>query len=429
MRKLTLLKLVFCIGLAAAPASAHVAGSQDPASWNSEVWLPVLLATTCWWYALGRWRMPARVAASPRVGRTQIAAFAAGMLSLVIALESPIDTIAEDLFSVHMVQHLLLMLVAAPLFVWSRPLVAFLWAMERGTRKALGRLWAGRGVGRVFAFLTSPISVWISFCGLFAFWHLPGPYAWALTHEFVHVLEHLCFFMSAFAFWSIVIEPSGRRRLDCGATLLFVATAAVLSSLPGALMILTSRPFYAVHAAGAARWGLTPIEDQQLAGLIMWIPAGFVYIAAILVLFGLWMRAAERRSTARLRRIAATGLVPMVLLIVLSGCGEGNGGKSADNPSGAGFGDPQKGAEQIAQTGCGACHTIPGITGADALVGPPLDRMSQRIYLAGLLRNTPDNMVMWLMDPQRIVPGNAMPNMHLKQEQARDIAAYLYTLR
>src|SRR5256885_12803742 len=71
-------------------------------------------------------------------------------------------------------------------------------------------------------------------------------------------------------------------------------------------MVLTERPFYPIHAAGAARWGLSPIEDQQLAGLIMWIPAGFAYVTAILVLFVQWLRADERRSQARLRRAAAT---------------------------------------------------------------------------------------------------------------------------
>ena len=93
------------------------------------------------------------------------------------------------------------------------------------------------------------------------------------------------------------------------------------------------------------------------------------------------------------------------------------------------MGNPSRGAALIQYYGCGACHTIPGISGADALVGPPLDKMGRRVYLAGLLRNTPDNMVTWLRYPQRIVPGNAMPDMHLTEEQARDIAAYLYTLK
>ena len=93
------------------------------------------------------------------------------------------------------------------------------------------------------------------------------------------------------------------------------------------------------------------------------------------------------------------------------------------------IGDVDAGAQLIRANGCGACHTIPGIESADGLVGPPLDKMGARIFIAGLMRNTPDNMVAWLRDPQRVVPGNAMPDMGLTQEQARNVTAYLYTLR
>ena len=118
-----------------------------------------------------------------------------------------------------------------------------------------------------------------------------------------------------------------------------------------------------------------------------------------------------------------SALLAAALLLLLPGCD----GKPAASARAFG-GDPARGAAEIVAVGCGACHRIPGITGANALVGPPLDRMAQRVYVAGLLRNTPDNMITWLLDPQKIVPGNAMPNMHLKDQQARDIAAYLYTL-
>jgi mono/diheme cytochrome c family protein len=204
----------------------------------------------------------------------------------------------------------------------------------------------------------------------------------------------------------------------------------VLSGLPGALMVLTGRPFYGIHAAGAARWGLRPIEDQHLAGLIMWIPAGFAYLAAILGLFLQWLRAAERRSEQRLRRAAAAAatLAVMLLMLPVGAAKAEEPGANAASPTSFG-GDPGRGAKRIVEIGCGACHTIPGIRGADALVGPPLDKMGRRVYLAGLLRNTPDNMIMWLRYPQRIVPGNAMPDMQLSEEQARDIAAYLYTLK
>lgn len=88
----------------------------------------------------------------------------------------------------------------------------------------------------------------------------------------------------------------------------------------------------------------------------------------------------------------------------------------------------ETGAELIEASGCGACHVIPGIAAARGHVGPPLNRIGRRVYIAGLLPNTPDNMVRWLRDPQAIVPGNAMPNLGLTEEQARDITEYLFTL-
>ena len=91
-------------------------------------------------------------------------------------------------------------------------------------------------------------------------------------------------------------------------------------------------------------------------------------------------------------------------------------------------GNPQHGAALIKQYGCGSCHAIPGVNGAGGEVGPPLGGIADRIYVAGMLRNTPNNMARWLMHPQQIVPGNVMPDMGLTAKQARDITAYLYTL-
>jgi cytochrome c2 len=130
-----------------------------------------------------------------------------------------------------------------------------------------------------------------------------------------------------------------------------------------------------------------------------------------------------------MRRLMLVAAVLWLLLLALPGC-DGKGEEPNAAAADTSFaGDPRRGAKQIAEIGCGACHTIPGISGADALVGPPLEKMGRRIYLAGLLRNTPDNLIDWLRNPQRIVPGNVMPDMHLTEEQARDIAAYLYTLK
>jgi cytochrome c2 len=92
-------------------------------------------------------------------------------------------------------------------------------------------------------------------------------------------------------------------------------------------------------------------------------------------------------------------------------------------------GDAERGQRSIAGYGCGSCHTIPGVRGAHGLVGPPLTGMASRSYIAGQLANTPENMVRWLMDPPAVEPGTAMPSVVRNEQAARDIAAYLYTLR
>lgn len=417
------LVILFVSATFADPALAH--SIEGPFghdfAWSFEPWVVISLSVVSLLYGIGIYRLYHEVGSERVLDRWRIAAFALGMLTLFIALCSPIDAVGAELFSVHMVQHLLLMLAAPPLLVWSRPAIAFVWAFSQNWRKRIGRFWTGAGLGGVFAFLMQPLMVWVLFVGSFAFWHLPRAYSWALHNEFIHAIEHFSFFLTALAFWTIVIEPSGRRRLNYGASLLYVTITAIVSGLPGALMILSPRPLYTDHAAGVAAWGLTLIEDQQLAGLIMWIPAGAIYIGAAIWLFVRMLQDSERTGFA-VRRSAVLSLL-IVLGPLLAGFGERAQAAEAN------FGDPDRGATLMGKFGCGACHTIPGIEGADGLVGPPLNHMGKRVYVAGVLRNTPDNMTAWLRDPQKIVPNNAMPDVGLDEQQARDVAAYLSTLQ
>jgi cytochrome c2 len=155
----------------------------------------------------------------------------------------------------------------------------------------------------------------------------------------------------------------------------------------------------------------------------MWVPAGLLYVVAIAWLFAKWLQDAEQEELKRVARLSA-GLSAIVLLpLVLGACN----GEAGAQPSS--FGDAGRGAALISYYGCGSCHSIPGVSGATALVGPPLDHMGKRIYIAGMLRNTPENMAYWIMHPQKVVPGNAMPDMGIGAKQARDITAYLYALR
>jgi mono/diheme cytochrome c family protein len=124
--------------------------------------------------------------------------------------------------------------------------------------------------------------------------------------------------------------------------------------------------------------------------------------------------------------LAAPRIVLALPILAAAGCG---GGDTWRNPAAEAFGDPAAGAAIIRQAGCGGCHTIPGIRGAKGTVGPPLDFFSRRMYIAGRITNTPENLTTWILDPPSIDPQTAMPNLQLEEAQARAVAAYLYTLK
>jgi putative membrane protein len=243
-----------------------------------------------------------RVTRSRVFGPTRSAAFAAGIVTLFFALISPFDALDDQLFSAHMVQHLALMLVAPPLLILGRPGIVWLWVLPLSMRRAVTRLWFRSGLHAAAHILMSPLLVWILCSAALWFWHLPGPYGWALASEPVHAFEHFCFFTTSLMFWSLVLEPPGHRRMEYGSTLLFVVTFGVQNGLLGALLTFAGRPLYVTYLPTTAAWGLSPLEDQQLAGLLMWIPASLIHLTTLGILFVAWMRAAEIRATLTARR-------------------------------------------------------------------------------------------------------------------------------
>jgi cytochrome c1 len=125
--------------------------------------------------------------------------------------------------------------------------------------------------------------------------------------------------------------------------------------------------------------------------------------------------------------VTAVLLALTAVFLLLSACGA-RGGSTRTQVLVAG-GNPQRGVQALQQYGCISCHTIPGVPRADALVGPPLDHWSERRYIAGRLANTPENLILWIREPQSVDPGNAMPDMGVTEQDAQDMAAYLYTLQ
>ena len=394
-------------------------------------------------YALGLRRLGASRAAR-MLSVSRRAAFAGGIATVVVALCSPLDDLVDRSFAAHMVQHLLLMMIAPPLLVWGRPAMAWLCAFPLRARQGIGHAWTGTpGMLRTFRFLTRPLVAYVLASAALWFWHLPRPYDWALRNEGIHVLEHACLFATSLAFWSLVLEPYGSRRMSYGTTLLFVATFGVQTGFLGALLTFARHPLYAAYANTVGLGGITPLEDQQLAGLIMWIPASIVQLWTVCVLIVAWLESAERKAQANARRSRRAErnaqpanvawrssalpclLVAPLVVLVLAGC-DAVSRTPAWDVSG---GHAAQGVALIRGFGCGACHRIPGIGEAKGNVGPSLAGFGDRVYIAGVLRNNPENLVTWLRDPQQVVPGNAMPDLGLTDQQARDIAAYLYKLR
>jgi putative membrane protein len=334
-----------------------------------------------------------------------------------------LDELGRLLISAHMLQHLLLSVAAPVLVVLARPRALVGRLVPLPVRRGLHHALRASAAAAVARFARHPLVAWIAFAGAFIVWHLPAAYQWSLEDGRAHALSASTFFLAGIAFWRAVLAPAALRRLGHGLALLMVVSAAVIGSLPGALMTFAPRLLYATGVDTVAICGLRPIEDQALGGVLMWVGMDAVFFAIAGWLFVAWMREAERSVTLRMAARAGLPLLAGVLApLLLAQCGEQAAG-STGGP------DPRKGVALIDKYGCGQCHLIPGVDRADGVVGPPLTGIARRVYIAGVLRNSPDNMTEWIQHPQAIVPGNVMPDMGVSHDEARDIAAYLDTLR
>jgi putative membrane protein len=268
--------------------------------WTWEPPVVLGLAATAVLYGIGHWRLRRRSGRLAGRRRLEPLAFAAGWLALVVALVSPLDALGAILFSAHMAQHEVLMLVAAPLLVLGRPLAPLLWGLPRGGRRRAAGVLRSAPVVRAGHALTGLFAVFALHAALLWVWHLPRLYQAALQSDAVHALQHACFFGSAALFWWAIVH--GRYgRSGYGLGVLYVFATALHSSALGVLLTFAPRVFYPAYAAAARQWGLSAEEDQQLAGLIMWVPSGVVFVAIGLSLFAAWIGEAGRRvrDTAR----------------------------------------------------------------------------------------------------------------------------------
>lgn len=284
--------------LAAGPAHAHAGHMHwleggTTWTWDPQVTVPVALSGGL--YLAGTLRLWHRAGWGRGVRVWQAVSFALGWLLLVMALVAPLHWLGERLFFAHMIEHEILMAVAAPLLVVGNP-VAMLWAMPPGLRRSIGGIGRVTVVARLWATLTQPLvatllhgtAVWV--------WHAPVLYEAALSNSWIHWLQHLSFFVTALLFWRALLQGPERER-GYGAAVFYLFFTSLHTGFLGILLSLMRHTIYPAQTSGAAEWGLTPLEDQQLAGLFMWIPAGLVYAGAALILAGLWIvRSGSSRS-------------------------------------------------------------------------------------------------------------------------------------
>lgn len=324
------------LALGAGPAWAHAGRPPEPhdlwGAWSPEPAVLLGIGLSAWLYARGVGRLWARAGVGRGVRRWQFGAFVAGLLVLFVALVSPLDALGSALFSAHMVQHEVLILAAAPLLVLGVPLIPFLWALPQRWRRRLGRWAKARPVRSAWRALTHPVSAWVLHAAALWIWHAPALYQATLRSEAVHVAQHASFLGTALLFWWVLLHSGG--RMGYGVGVLYVFTTAVYGSMLGALLTFSPTPWYPAYAGSVEAWGLTLLEDQQLGGLIMWVPAGVVYVGAALALFAAWLRSVEDRVRRAEGRRAVRAAAGLALMLLVAGCGEGEFEQSILDPRG-----------------------------------------------------------------------------------------------
>jgi putative membrane protein len=231
----------------------------------------------------------------------QTLAFIAGLATVVIALESPIDGYADQLFWVHMFQHVLLLTVAPPLILLGRPWPRMWRALSLQSRTTIGRTLArARWTAPVRA-LARPWPAWLLFNGAFIVWHFPAAYDLTLRSQTIHDLEHAMFFFTGLLFWARVIDPGPLRpRLIWPTRIAYVVSAMVVGWGLAITLVLVPEPIYSHYALLTHRpGGFSALTDQQLAAGVMWVPGSISYTIAMMIGVYRWLEPDSRLRPAR----------------------------------------------------------------------------------------------------------------------------------
>jgi putative membrane protein len=279
---------------------AHGPSPSDPGLWFLEwpvepfVWL--ICGAAAWWYL----RAARRIAGwSPWRRRSYLA----GVGVVALALAGPPAAFDTDLFWVHMVQHLLLVIVAVPLILVGAPMTL---ALRTGSDRTRGVLRSLSGARPIRA-LGNPIVAWAGLAAVMVITHFSPMYNAALENEFVHVAEHTLFLSAALLFWWPVVglDP-GSRRLGWPLRAVYIALTMPLQAFIGLALYSSDRILYHHYATLNRTWGPTPLEDQRLAGVVMWVGGEFLTVAALAAVIVAWMRHEERLAANEDRRLGLT---------------------------------------------------------------------------------------------------------------------------
>ena len=291
------------------PRIVEAHGGAPPAPhdlWTAWNWQPIILlgmALSAILYARGVYVFWRRAGPNRGIRSWQVAAFATGFVALFAALIWPLDALGDALFAGHMAQHVVLVVVAGPLLVLGYPLLAFLMALPTTPRRMLIGWWRRRRLLRsVWAFASGPLVTWILHTLAIWLWHIPALYQASVRSDLVHAAQHMSFLGTALLYWWALYPAGGRGRLLYAAGILSVFTMAVQNGMLGTLLVFARVPFYPVYASSVGAWGLTLLEDQQLAGSIMRVGNTLAYVVAAIGLLAAALHESERVARRREQR-------------------------------------------------------------------------------------------------------------------------------
>jgi putative membrane protein len=274
------------IAVSASPAAAHAQEDHGGAGWTLSAWVTGPLALLLILFLVGR----ARLAKRSQLPRRRSWLFLAGWLVLTAALVSPLHEGGERSFTLHMIEHELIMLVATLLLAMSAAGGALAWGLPKPLRQGLGGKWK-RPLMAAWQRLTEPVTATVIQALVMWIWHAPALFDRALGSLGWHITQHASFIVGSLLFWVAMLNPR-RSGYGLSAACLFVTT--LVGGALGALMSFSTSPWYSAYAKmELSGIGLDPTTDQQLAGLLMWIPGGLIHGAAALVFTYRWLRTSE----------------------------------------------------------------------------------------------------------------------------------------